>query len=154
METLDDVFGPKEDPPELPPRMTADELLAVSLSVKTEWRCPERLRLTLEAFEEAWPALVPRSTKLKRSIVISAEDVVNELGELEAPAFMRWAATVIHNDMPTLTIKDCRSVLFLAGKWRERERPDPTKWWSTHCKKCFTVHHPDGPCDGEEDEDE
>jgi hypothetical protein len=64
---------------------------------------------------------VPRSTKLKRSIIISAEDVVNELGELEAPAFMRWAATLVQTEMPTLVIKDCRSVLFLFGRWRERE---------------------------------
>lgn len=118
---LDDIFPRDGPPPELPERKTGEELLASALQGGTRWHCEERIRLTLDAFFECWPYLLPRSYPLRQQHYAAARVIVDEVGELEAPAFVRWARTVIVGEFPLLTIKSCRSLVFLLERWRERE---------------------------------
>lgn len=152
---LDRFIGPREHPVmQLPPqeRLSDDERLLRMLQGGTHWHCEERLRLTLDAFFECWPDLMPRSPELRRMHYAAARTLVTELGEIEAPAFVRWAATVIAREHGMLSIKTMRSLLFLLADWRKRDKTE--HWWSKPCPRCFTIHHPEGACDGEDSDDE
>jgi hypothetical protein len=151
---LDEVFGPKEPPPDLGPRGTPDERLLAALQGGTEWHCEDRIRPTLDAFMECWPNLEPHSPVLRRSHYPASRAVVEELGELEAPAFIRWASTVVQQEAPQVAanVKTARSLMFLLGRWRARE--SGPEWWRKPCPKCSTIHAP-GTCpedlEGEDD---
>lgn len=152
MSELDRWFPrePKDKPPELPPRPNGDEVLARGLASSNRWHCEERIKSTLEAFFECWPELIPGSRDGLRLHYPAARYIVNEIGEMEAPAFVRWAKTVCESEAAHITVKTARSLAWLLGRWRLREKPDPNKWWTKSCPKCCTFHHPDGPCNGEE----
>lgn len=152
--TFDDDFPRTEPRPTLPPRKTPDEVMATALQGGSRWNCEDRLRLTLDAFVECWPDNEPRSKLIRSEHYHAARKLVDEVGEMEAPAFVRWTSAVIQGEFQSLTIKTCMSLMFLVPRWRARERADPMKWWSKPCPKCFTIHHPDGACNGEETEDE
>jgi hypothetical protein len=100
--------------------MTPDEMLVAAFHGGSEWHCEERIKPALDAFFECWPGNRPRSPLVRRSHYAAARALTNEVGEMEAGAFIRWAATVLM-DRPTLTIKDCRSLLFLVPEWAKRE---------------------------------
>ena len=117
---LDEVFGPKETPPDVGRRMTRDEMMVAALHGGTEWHCEDRIKPALDAFFECWPENLPRSPLIRRNHYAAARALTDEVGEMEAGAFIRWAATVLM-DRPTLTIKDCRSLLFLVPEWAKRE---------------------------------
>jgi len=148
---LDDYLGPRDhDVPDLGPRPTQDEQMLRAIQGGTRWQCEDAIRPAMDAVMECWPELMPRSPKVRQSHYQACRDLVAEVGELEVGAFIRWAATVIAQENPTLTVKDTRSLMWLVGRWRLREtRPS---WMVTPCKACGTIHVP-GPC-YEEDEDD
>jgi hypothetical protein len=98
---------------------------------------------------DCWPELEPKSPNGRIMHYRAAEDL---LAELEAPAFIRWASTILRNEAPTLSVKTCRSPMFLLGRWRAREQGP--EWWRKSCPKCCTLHPP-GTCPEDlEDDDE
>jgi hypothetical protein len=153
MTELDKVFGPREQyDPTLGPRLHRDELMAKALQGGTRWHCEERIRTTLDAFFECWPGIAPRSPDGRRMHYAASRALVDEVGEMEAPAFVRWAATVVRQEAPRLTVKTARSLLFLLGRWRAREAGP--EWFRKPCPKCSTIHAP-GTCpENLEDEDD
>jgi hypothetical protein len=149
---LEKAFGPKEPPPDPGPRLTGDELLLMSIRGGSRWRCQDRLKFSLDAMMECWPELGPRSAQGRAQHYRATEALLDEVGELEAPAFIRWASTIVRQEAPVLSVKTCRSLMFLLGRWRARE--SGPEWYRKPCPKCSTIHPP-GTCPEDlEDEDE
>jgi hypothetical protein len=151
---LDEFFGPIEahDPQEPAPKLTQDEKLLKALQGGTHWRCEERIRTTLDAFVECWPLHMPRSSEVRREHYAGARALVNEVGEMEAPAFLRWAATVVESECRHLPIKTARSLMFLIPRWRAREQGP--EWFKKPCPKCCTFHPPGPKCPEEMEEED
>lgn len=140
---LDDYFGPQPDPPApLPPRRSPDEVLAGALVGGTRWNCEDRIKATLDAFVdtmgEAW---MPRSAMLRQGLYASARPIVDEIGEDQAPDFVRWACQ--QSADRRLDTKNLRSLAYLIPEWRSREASPA--WMRTPCPSCCCIHGP-GAC--------
>jgi hypothetical protein len=123
MSDLDEFFGPRqEDPQAQPPRLHGDELLAAALQGGTRWKCEDRIRPALNSFFACRPELLPASEAGRRMHYAAARQLTDEVGERDADAFIRWADGKLR--FAALTIKDCRSLLFLLGDWRTFGQPD------------------------------
>jgi hypothetical protein len=144
MSTLDTYFGPRPDTGQ-GQRSSGDELLARSLQVRTGWRCEDAIKSSLTAFFDAWPDLLPRGSKLMPMHYAACRVVLDEVGgdEVEAAAFITWAADHIHKHAPHLSIKTGRSLLFLLSEWRTLQQAPG--WQRQPCALCYTFHTP-GEC--------
>jgi len=81
------------------------------------FRCEDRIRSTLDAFADLHPELIPRSGEGRRSLYAAARFVVEEVGEEQAPAFLRWAdRKMVEKQMWP---KSPRSYGWLFGEWRK-----------------------------------
>lgn len=135
---LDRYFGARQEVDQAAGRKLEPGSLLLGGST---WNCEDRIRPALDALVAAWPQLTPRSPMLRRMHYAAARELVEELGEDEAPRFIEWARDKVS---PTLTVKSCRSLLFLIGAWRSRATGPG--WWTTPCPKCFEIHSPEGGC--------
>lgn len=148
MSELDRFLGPKEPRDPLPPRRTSAEILAAGLQATGRWRCESRIISTLDAFIDAMgDDYMPRSALLRRSMYASARPIVDEIGEAQAPAFVRWAADVMRRK--GLDVKDLRSLAFLLPAWR-KDQGGPA-WMRDACLICHCYHPAEEMCAGEEE---
>jgi Flp pilus assembly pilin Flp len=140
---LDAFLGPREPHDPLPPRRTPGEILAAGLQATGRWRCEDRIKGTLDAFiEAAGDDWMPRSDVGRRSMYASARPIVDEIGEDQAPPFVRWAVGVMRRK--GLDVKDLRSLAFLLPTWR-KDQGGP-EWMRTACPDCHTYHPDDEMC--------
>lgn len=150
MSELEKTFGPKTPTDPLPDRKTADELLAAGIMGGSRWHCEDRIRPALDAFIETMgDDFIPRSPMLRRNLYASARPIVDEVGEDQSAAFVRWACS--ENARRRLDTKDLRSLAHLIPHWRTRRTETPD-WMRTPCRDCCTFHPP-GPCEGVDEEE-
>jgi len=87
---------------------------------KHTWRCEPKIKSTLDVFAELRPECVPRGSK--SSLYSGARFLVTEVGENDAPLFVRLADEVMRNEK--LEVKSPRSYAWLLPKWRRGELKD------------------------------
>lgn len=104
---LDAFFGPKKS------------VETVELHKNTRgWRCEPRLWRALDAFcDHFWE---PSGKTMRKSLIVSARALMEEVKEAEVAEFVEWAAGEVRKNNE-LYIKDLRSLLFLVPKWRSRK---------------------------------
>jgi hypothetical protein len=115
------------------------------MRVTSDWRCEERIRPTLDAFFEGWPDTPHSSPEVRGGHYAAVRVLVEELGETDAPVFVRWAKDNIDK---RLSVKTTRSLMYLIPEWRRRGGVVP-EWQRHPCMKCFTFHAP-GDCEDDE----
>jgi hypothetical protein len=152
MSELDKVFGAKEGrSAESGSHRSKAEILARALQGGSRWNCEDRIKGTLDAFiEAAGEDWMPRSDVGRRSMYASARPIVDEIGEDQAPPFVRWAVGVMRRK--GLDVKDLRSLAFLIPAWR-KDQGGPA-WMRTACTDCHTYHPADEMCRDEPDDDD
>lgn len=106
-------FGPKPEPQEI----------QLTKNIHS-WRCSSRLWPTLDAFVDEWPELMPRGSK--STLYSSVDELLVEVGDRAGPRYVRWASQIIRHKKPELvsSLKNCRSLMFLLGKWRRDKVED------------------------------
>ena len=125
MSELDDFFGPKPEPREI----------KLTKNIRG-WRCSAFLWLTLDAFVDEWPELMPRGSK--SSLYRATEELHAEVGEANGPKFIHWASQIIRNEKPELIdgVKNPRSFMFLVGRWRREKGGDLCPDCGEHYSSC------------------
>ena len=87
---------------------------------KITWRCEPKIKTTLDKFAELRPECVPRGSK--SSLYAAARFIVTEIGENDAPVFVRLADEIMSEK--NLDVKDPRSYAWLLPRWRRGELRD------------------------------
>ena len=148
MSELDKWFGPPAHQPEPvePLNMSTDARMLRTIQGGTRWHCEDSIKPALDAFIQVMGEnYIPRSPQGRSSIYASARALVGEVGETESASFVRWACA--HMNHKALAIKDLRSLLFLAPRWRATLK-EPSIF--SPCPRCFTFHPP-GQCPEDEE---
>lgn len=91
-----------------------------SQKARNEWRCEPRIKSTLDKFAELRPECVPRGSK--SSLYSAARFIVTEVGENDAPIFIRLADE--HMREKELEVKSPRSYGWLLPMWRRGDLKD------------------------------
>src|SRR3990170_1134849 len=93
--------------------------MAKGMAGRASWRCEEPLRSLLDAWiEELGPDYYPRSATARRALYAATRELLQEIGEEQGPAFIRWAVHRMRQRM--LDVKSPRSLLWLIPTWRQR----------------------------------